>query len=87
MVIIEQVIANYAWLLTRWWFWLTYFIIGIVSWILLGQRTYKAVDKKLFVRQGRLGKWVDIEEHLRREHPVDWAKLQRKEKKIRRKDE
>lgn len=65
---IQGNIADYVWLITRWWFWLA-FIFGILlSWYLLKQRVYKEVNGKLFVRHGKLGEWLDLEKHIQKEH-------------------
>jgi len=53
----------------------------ILGWYLFKQRTYKEDDRILFVRHGRLGKWIDVEEHLRIKHPIEWAMLQKEKNK------
>jgi hypothetical protein len=59
----------------KWLIWLAFVIVVLAGycwyWYLFEQRTYKAIDGKLFVRHGRLGKWVEIIEHLREEHHID----------------
>ncbi len=32
-------------------------------------RTYKKIDGEVHVRHGRLGKWEELMEHLKRKHP------------------
>jgi len=44
-------------------------LAGYTAWyFLFEQRVYKEVDGRLYVRHGRLGKWIDVEKHMKREH-------------------
>ena len=70
-------IADYIWLFTQWWFWVA-FIVGMTTyWYLFRQRVYKQVNGKLFIRHGKLGKWLDAEEHMKQEHPIEYAMLKK----------
>jgi len=61
----ETVGEQFIWLLTRWWFWLA-FVVGMgLHWYLFRQRTYKVVGGSLFVRHGRLGRWLNVEDHMK----------------------
>jgi len=55
--------------------------ITLLVWSLFSQRTYKEIDGKLYIREGLFGKWEDAEEHLKREHPEEYAKLKEREEK------
>lgn len=52
-----------------WLVWLIFTIIVLAGytlyWYLFGQRTYRAVEDKAQIRHGRLGIWLDLEEHLK----------------------
>lgn len=69
---LKEIISQYIWLLCQWWFWIAFVVGMILYWYLLRQRTYKEVDGKLFIRHGKLGKWLDIKEHLKTEHPLEY---------------
>ena len=58
-----------------WWFWVFSFFFVFVLWLLFHCREYKIIDKKAFVRHGLLGKWEDIYEHLKNEHPEEYDEL------------
>ena len=70
----ESVATAALWVIDHWQAWLTFTILSFVGYtvwyFLLERRLYKEVDGKLYVRHGRLGKWVDVEEHLREESKV-----------------
>jgi type II secretory pathway component PulF len=77
----KEILLQYFWLLRQWWFWVI-FIIGMIAyWYLFSQRSYKEINRKLFVRHGRLGKWIDIEEHLKNEHPLEYELMKREQKR------
>lgn len=78
---LDQVLTDFFWLLTRWWFWLLWLATAVLGWFLLAQRSYKEVNGGLLVRHGKLGRWVDVEEHLKLEHPLEWAILEEERKK------
>ena len=63
-----DLIGDFGWLLTRWWFWLTFVLSIPVGWYLFSQRTYKEVGGNLLVKHGKLGKWIDVEEHMKEHH-------------------
>ena len=58
-----------------WPIWLAFTIVALAGycwyWYLERQRAYKVIDGKLFIRHGRLGKWVEVKEHLYEEHHTD----------------
>jgi hypothetical protein len=66
--ILGMTIDKYIWLGSRWWFWLIFIVGMIFYWHLFRRRVYKMVGGKLFVRHGQLGRWLDVEEHLQKEH-------------------
>jgi len=78
---IVQAIASYVWFLSQWWFWVACLLIIGSGWYLFVQHSYKLTHNKVSVRSGRLGRWVDLEEHLRETHPIEWAILQEEKKK------
>ncbi len=86
MDFLKQTISDYIWLLTRWYFWLTFLVVILLSWYLFSQRTYKEVDGRLLIRHGHLGEWEDLEEHFKREHPIEWTLLQKSEKEENKKE-
>jgi len=65
----KDIVQQLAWFLCQWWFWIAYITSLVLFWYLFKQRTYTKVNGKAFVRHGRLGKWIDLEEHLRQKHP------------------
>ena len=75
MPIIEYGQNLLSFLSQTWHIWLVFAIVVLVGycwyWYLFAQRVYKAIDHKAFVRHGRLGKWVNVEEHLHNDHSID----------------
>lgn len=68
-----------GWLSETWLYWLV-FAVAILAgyclyWYLFEQRIYQAVDGKAQVRHGRLGRWKELEEHLKEEHGIDINQL------------
>ena len=61
-----------GWLLSQWWFWVGvlgyYGLFALGLWYFAGRREYRKEGGRLMVRHGRLGKWQDVEEHLKEEH-------------------
>jgi len=41
----------------------------ILGWHLYVKRYYKAVDGKAYVKEGKLGDWEELEDHIKKEHP------------------
>jgi hypothetical protein len=80
IISIKEFFSYYWWLLTQWWFWLVFVTGVLLYWFLFGRRVYKIVGKKLFVRHGQLGDWLDIEEHLKNEHPLEYEEYKKREK-------
>ena len=39
-----------------------------IYWYLKERRDYKVIDNKLFVRHGRIGSWINVEEHMKKDH-------------------
>ena len=76
--------ADFTWMLTQWWFWILVvigYILFAIYWHLFRQRTYKEIDHKLYIRHGRLGKWTDIEVHLKNEHPAGYELMKKEQDK------
>jgi len=63
-----------AWFLGTWKVWLVFVIATLVGyslyWYLFIQRSYRAINGKGEIKQGRLGKWQDLETHLYNEHNI-----------------
>ena len=50
----------------HWYIWLAYSIAVYIGWYFLAyRRAYKVIDSKLYVRYGRVGKWMNVEQHLK----------------------
>lgn len=62
------------WLSETWKVWLVFTILALASWTLywylFGQRAYRAINSKAQIRHGRLGSWIDLEEHLEGQHGI-----------------
>jgi len=56
-------------------------IICAILYVLFYQRTYKEEEGILYIREGKLGKWENLDVHLKREHPEEWAILQKYRKR------
>lgn len=75
-----------AWLflIGSWWIWLAYAILALGGWYgywrLFARREYREINGRLCVRHG-VGKWVDLEEHMREYHPAEYAILKKQGKK------
>ena len=69
-----------VWVIDDWQAWLAFTILsfaGYTVWyFLVERRLYKEVSGKLYVRHGRLGKWLDVEQHLKEEHKEEIRHLQ-----------
>jgi hypothetical protein len=64
-----DIMAGFLWLLDHWYWWLAYIVISYLGWYFLaGRRIYKMIDGKVHVKHGALGKWLDVERHMREEH-------------------
>lgn len=66
----EQAIENFSWLVKQWWAWVAFFISIPIGWYLFSQRQYRMKNGKGYVRHGRLGKWIDLENHLKDDHKI-----------------
>jgi len=73
----SELLNEYIWLLKQWWFWVAVVAGNVIYWYLFRQRVYKQVNDKFCIRHGRLGKWLDVEEHLKTEHPIEYAILKK----------
>ncbi|MBV6342961.1 hypothetical protein [Candidatus Magnetobacterium casense] len=64
----EELTQGIIVLMKQWWFWVGSFVLITLGQYLFGQRTYKELDGKLVVRHGRLGKWLNVVEHMEDDH-------------------
>jgi hypothetical protein len=55
------------------WFLCLIILLSFVIWELSTYRKYKLRDGKLIVRHGLWGRWLDLKEHLQKEHKEDKA--------------
>jgi hypothetical protein len=55
-----------------WCFRITFILVALTAWAiywyLKERRDYKVIDDKLFVRHGRFGSWINVEEHMKKDH-------------------
>ena len=67
-------------------------LVGLISWwfmllaiplvamrVFFEKREYREINGRLYVREFRGDEWEDVEEHLKREHPEEYAKLRKRE--------
>jgi len=64
----EELTQGIIVLLKQWWFWVGSFVFIGLGQYLFGQRDYKEVGGKLLVRHGKLGKWINVEGHMKDDH-------------------
>jgi hypothetical protein len=65
---LDNAVGNFTWLFHQWWAWLAFFVSIPIGWYLFSQRQYREQNGRLLVRHGRLGQWIDVENHLRDDH-------------------
>jgi hypothetical protein len=79
---VEGTLASYwlmlKWMISQWWFWVAYVFVSIgllyCWWRIFERRVYKLINGELYVKEG-LKDWEKLDEHMKREHPVEWRKL------------
>ena len=68
----EYLQKMWEFLSSSWHIWTIYAIAALVGyiiyWYLKERRDYKVIEGKLFVRHGRFGHWINVEEHMKKDH-------------------
>jgi len=68
---LDNAIGDFAWLAHQWWTWLVFFVSIPIGWYLFSRRNYREDNRRLLVRHGRFGQWIDVEDHLQNKHSDD----------------
>ena len=58
----------FIWALGHWWVFAILMAVAGALGVLSGERFYKEISGKLYVKHARWGKWVEVEQHLRDSH-------------------